>query len=325
MQSVAEKVRLRCFMSSFSSASAMATRWRAWIVRPAVARYAANLSLGVPNTPSSSVIHRLLANTIFHLPPSTLCYTVSSCDHFAHNHNRLISHHYGSHPGRPAQPHLHARLNFATTAKMSEPIPESIPTSADPRSKRPTKKRALTPRTAQASQVDALFAKPDRDIHIPGSSLAKGQALPPEIVANVQGSSAGAGSGEFHVYKASRRREYERLRMMDEEVQKEEDEKEFAQRKEELEKRDKEKTEKNRLKREKARLRKEKAKKGGKGGNADSERDGIPVADGEKTKKKLAPNANELKHGAGKDAEDNNEGGEVKNVEEIGLIIEDDD
>lgn len=34
---------------------------------------------------------------------------------------------------------------------------------------------------------------------------------------NVQGSSAGAGSGEFHVYKQSRRREYERLKLMDEE------------------------------------------------------------------------------------------------------------
>lgn len=37
---------------------------------------------------------------------------------------------------------------------------------------------------------------------------------------NVQGSSAGAGSGEFHVYKQSRRREYERLKLMDETAQK---------------------------------------------------------------------------------------------------------
>jgi hypothetical protein len=37
---------------------------------------------------------------------------------------------------------------------------------------------------------------------------------------NVQGSRAGAGSGEFHVYKASRRREYERLKLLDETAQK---------------------------------------------------------------------------------------------------------
>jgi hypothetical protein len=39
------------------------------------------------------------------------------------------------------------------------------------------------------------------------------------MMKNVQGSSAGAGSGEFHVYKASRRREYERLKIMDEQTQ----------------------------------------------------------------------------------------------------------
>ena len=106
-------------------------------------------------------------------------------------------------------------------------------------------------------------------------------------------------------------------------MKKEEDEKEFAKRKEELEKKDREKTEKNRLKREKARQRKEKTKKGGKGGPG-SERDGTPVAEDGKTKKKLAPNANVPKTGTD-DADATNEGGEVKNAEEIGLVIEDDD
>lgn len=214
------------------------------------------------------------------------------------------------HPPKP--PH--------STSTMSEPIPESIPTSADPRSKRPTKKRALTPRSEQASQVEALFAKPDREIQIPGST-SKHLAPPPEIVANVQGSSAGAGSGEFHVYKASRRREYERLRAMDDEVKKEEDEREFTKRKEEQAKKDKEKTDKNRAKREKIRLRKEAAKNSKKGNGGE----GTAESEATSGKKKIVANVNALKDGVEDLADDHNEGGEVKNAEEIGLVIEDDD
>jgi hypothetical protein len=132
---------------------------------------------------------------------------------------------------------------------MSEPGPASIPTSADPRSKRPTKRRALSPASEQASAVTHLFKNPERDIKIPSGAKLKTIAPPPEIVANVQGSSAGAGSGEFHVYKASRRREYERLRLMDEEVRKEEEKREFERKMEELRKKDEEKTSKNRKRR----------------------------------------------------------------------------
>ncbi|KAF2249811.1 DUF1168-domain-containing protein [Trematosphaeria pertusa] len=208
---------------------------------------------------------------------------------------------------------------------MSEPIPESIPTSADPRSKRPVKKRALTPRAHLAADVEALFAKPDRDIRIPGAESKKSLAPPPEIVANVQGSSAGAGSGEFHVYKASRRREYERLRLMDEEVKKEEDEEAFQERKAELERKDREKTEKNRARREKQRARKMKQKKGQKGDSGGSDKEGTPAPDGGRAKRKLAPNANAPQAAEDEDDQVLNGGGEVKNADESGLVIEDDD
>ncbi|KAF2805292.1 DUF1168-domain-containing protein [Mytilinidion resinicola] len=209
---------------------------------------------------------------------------------------------------------------------MSEPIPESIPTSADPRSKRPTKKRALTPLSQQSSHIEALFAKPDREIKIPSAhpKHLNGLAAPPEIVANVQGSSAGAGSGEFHVYKASRRREYERLRLMDEEVKREEAETEFQRQKEEVERRDREKTGKNKARRDKARQRKAKKAKGGVGeGEVEEGQDGK----GEKGKR-LGPNLAALKARGGEDEKDGdalNEGGEVKNAEEIGIVIHDDD
>ncbi|KAI9737524.1 MAG: hypothetical protein M1834_009679 [Cirrosporium novae-zelandiae] len=140
------------------------------------------------------------------------------------------------------------------------------PTAKDRISNRPTKRRALTPTSAQASEVEALFAKPDRDIQIPSSTDNKSRTLPPppEIVANVQGSSAGAGSGEFHVYKASRRREYERLRLMDEEVKKEKEDAEFMKNQIEMKAKDEAKTNKNKAKREKAKARKQQSKaKGG--------------------------------------------------------------
>jgi hypothetical protein len=138
---------------------------------------------------------------------------------------------------------------------MSEPIPESIPTSSDSRSHRPLKRArgADTALVAQASEITKLFADPEREIKLPDSSTSKGSRLapPPEIVANVQGSSAGAGSGEFHVYKASRRREYERLREMEVEAKKEEDTAKWEKEAEERRRRDEEKTAKNREKRAK--------------------------------------------------------------------------
>lgn len=198
---------------------------------------------------------------------------------------------------------------------MSEAIPESIPTSHNPRSKRPTKKRALTPVSAQAATLTALFSHPDQVIAIPHSVSAStdlttaGQAQysGPEIVANVQGSSAGAGSGEFHVYKASRRREYERVRAMDEEVRREKDTESFERERREREERDRERTEKNRKKREKL-----KSRKNGKGqGQKEAE-----VKGG-----KVAKNMVDISRTVDGDA--NME--EATNTEQVGLIIHDDD
>jgi len=203
---------------------------------------------------------------------------------------------------------------------MSEPIREAIPTSEDRRSVRPLKKRALSPTSKQSAEIEALFQHPERAIS-PASALSRQKHLSsvPEIVANVQGSSAGAGSGEFHVYKASRRREYERLRAMDEEKEKEESDAKFEAEREEARRRDAEKTEKNRLKREKAKMRK--GKKGGGGGDGGGDTEGV---DGNIAKAKLKPNlsgAKGLNGGAVKD--DGAEG--VSNPEEIGIVINDED
>ncbi|KHO01907.1 DUF1168 domain protein [Metarhizium album ARSEF 1941] len=139
---------------------------------------------------------------------------------------------------------------------MSAPGPESIPTSADPRSRRATKKRAPSPTSSQAASLSALFAKPHQNIRLPSSAAVKRAPRIPEIYTNVQGSSSGAGSGEFHVYKASRRREYERLRDMDEALKREREQHDFQKSRAEKSQRDEDKTRKNRERREKMKARK---------------------------------------------------------------------
>ena len=227
---------------------------------------------------------------------------------------------------------------------MSEPIPESIPTSADPRSKRATKKRALTPVSQQSAQVDALFAYPDRPVSIPNPAKARTLAPPPEVVANVQGSSAGAGSGEFHVYKAARRKEYERLRMMDSETKREEADKQFEERREELKKADEEKTRKNKARREKQKARKDKAKtkcrddddrpykktnvkriNGNQVNDQNGGKNGISggVNGQDRAKHNDIPTSQGLL-GSEEAERANTEGGEVKAVEDVGIVIHDD-
>lgn len=207
---------------------------------------------------------------------------------------------------------------------MSGEGPDSIPTSADPRSRRPVKKRALTPVSEHAKQLDALFSKPDQEIRVPtppGAVPKRTVAAPPEIVTNVQGSSAGAGSGEFHVYKASRRREYDRLRAMDEEVKQEKDNEEFARKKAEREAKDEERTRRNREKREK---KKQRAKKSF--AAATSQESGHALSD-------AAAVSNSETSAAGKKGETKDYGckraaetaSDLRGSDSAGLVIHDDD
>ena len=81
------------------------------------------------------------------------------------------------------------------------------------------KRHASTPLDKQRAQLEKLLKDPSKPAFIPPPPKEKMIRPAREMMKNVQGSSAGAGSGEFHVYKASRRREYERLKLMEDQSQ----------------------------------------------------------------------------------------------------------
>lgn len=118
------------------------------------------------------------------------------------------------------------------------------------------------------------------------------------------------------MYKASRRREYERLRLMQSEIDNEKNKETWEKEREEAKRRDEEKTEKNRRRREKKKT--TRGKKGGENGGNVGGGTGPSKAP---TKLSAGPDAmvtNEDQYGVGAD-------GQVPQQEVPGVIIHDDD
>ncbi|CAG0889516.1 unnamed protein product [Cyprideis torosa] len=142
---------------------------------------------------------------------------------------------------------------------------------------RPPRIIANTPLEVQRLKVEKLMMNPAKPVYIPAPRKDKAKKLPepPEFVRNVMGSSAGAGSGEFHIYRHIRRREYARVKLMEEEAEKETAEEEFRRKIEERDRALEEKAAKKREKRKKKKelLKKAKRKKKGGGGQESDTRE----------------------------------------------------
>ncbi|RKO85230.1 hypothetical protein BDK51DRAFT_12859, partial [Blyttiomyces helicus] len=103
---------------------------------------------------------------------------------------------------------------------------------------------------AQQLHVERLMARIDKPIHLP-ERKEKNLKGPKDFVRNVQGSSAGAGSGEFHVYRALRRKEYARQKFLDESAKEDEEQRAFREKVEATKRAEEERTAKKREKRKK--------------------------------------------------------------------------
>ncbi|ORY95367.1 hypothetical protein BCR43DRAFT_492881 [Syncephalastrum racemosum] len=126
-------------------------------------------------------------------------------------------------------------------------------------------KATWTQAQRQGEYLEKLFQKIDKPVNIPEPPKEKSVVkAPKEFVRNVPGSSAGAGSGDFHVYRAHRRREYARLREMTEAERKEKEEREYREKIEKMKREDEERTAKKRAQRQKRKQRQTEANKNNK-------------------------------------------------------------
>lgn len=120
---------------------------------------------------------------------------------------------------------------------------------------------AKTPAEEQRLKLERLMRNPDKLATIPDRPKEWNPRAPPEFVRDVMGSSAGAGSGEFHVYRHLRRREYQRQDFLDKMADKQDADVKYLDKVEQNKQDADERTAKRRKKREKLKLKKLMAKK----------------------------------------------------------------
>lgn len=110
-------------------------------------------------------------------------------------------------------------------------------------------RKARTPYDLARMRLERLQQNPNKLAPIPQRKEDPKPKEPPEFVRNVVGSSAAAGSAEFHIYRNNRRKEMNRIDHMEKEYQKKKLDEEYEQKIEERRRIEEEKLEKNRRKR----------------------------------------------------------------------------
>ncbi|PKI83484.1 hypothetical protein MVES_002414 [Malassezia vespertilionis] len=113
------------------------------------------------------------------------------------------------------------------------------------------KKPRVTPVSLQARTLDRLFQDPSKPVQVPEAHMERSVRAPREIMKNVSGSTAGASSGDFHVYKQMREREFDRIQIMEENAERQAD---YVAQQQKYAQADERKTCKNRARREKKKL-----------------------------------------------------------------------
>merc|ERR1711936_446002 len=112
----------------------------------------------------------------------------------------------------------------------------------------------------QKIKLEKLMANPTKPVHIPERPVDRNVNKAAEFCHNIMGSSAGAGSGEFHLYRQMRRKEQNRQKILAYRKYRDELNEAYKQKLEENQKNADERTEKKRKKRQKKKQ-KEKNKK----------------------------------------------------------------
>lgn len=120
---------------------------------------------------------------------------------------------------------------------------------------------AKTAAEEQRLKLERLMRNPDKPSPIPDRQKEWNPRAPPEFVRDVMGSSAGAGSGEFHVYRHLRRREYQRQDFLDKMSERQNKEQDYLDKVEQNKVEADERTAKRRKKRDKLKQKKLMAKK----------------------------------------------------------------